>query len=73
MDNDNPDTLPGMMKELRKLTRELEKLLAKNLRLFEDTTGLTVDGIELIHRSTAEISNERLTMRIATVKLDVRL
>lgn len=73
MSDEEERTLPDMMEELRRLQRKLEKLFAENIRKFEDMTGLTVDGIELIHTTNAEMSNKRITMRIAAVKLDVRL
>ncbi len=73
MDDDTQPTLPDMMHELRKLTRQLEKAFADNIRSFEDTTGLTVDGIELIHTVNTEMGKEPSIMRIASVKLDVRL
>ena len=70
MPKDPPDTLPGMMAELRKLLRQLEELLANSVAQYEETTGLRVEDVELIR--TMEVGESSGT-RIRAVKLTVRL
>ncbi len=62
-------SLPDMMNELRRLKGDLEKLITDTTRNFEETTGLTVEDIELIRNM--EMGKE--STRVAGVKITMRL
>ena len=63
-------TLPDMMNQLRELKHALEVIIADTVRKFEETTGLTVEGIELIRKIESGADTKT---RVAGVKLTMRL
>lgn len=74
MTKNKDNDLPAMMDILRKLRGDLERVCADALRTFEETTGLTVEDIELIRNMnvSSQVLSDDLT-RIATVKITMRL
>ncbi len=70
MTDKKPETLPEMMNFLRDMRTNLEKVIADSVRNFEETSGLTVEDVELIRNmaSTGEPKS-----RVATVKITMRL
>ncbi len=73
MSKDEPDTLPKMMDELRKLQRQLEKLMADAVTNFEEASGLTVEDVKLIRVIDSTIGSSNSLSRVGSVKLTIRL
>ncbi len=73
MSDEVDPTLPIMMDQMRDLVSQLESMLAETFRKFEDTTGLVIEDIELIHGVNAELSDKRPIIRLSGIKVKVGL
>ncbi len=75
MSKEQPETMPEFTELLRELTRQLAQAITDVTRGFEKSTGLEIEGIELIRRMDLgkPSSSVEDATRIASTKVNVRI
>lgn len=59
------------MKDVIKAREKLRLKILKDLQTFEESTGVRVDGIQLVRPVMVNFSNDESVMSLTGIKLDV--
>lgn len=63
--------LTELMLALKVTKRELEKLILRSLKAFEENTGLTIHDVELVR--VMDPKSSRGSPKLGSIKIDLRL